>query len=323
MINNVVEVITNLKKMSWDELSLDAQVSIVFASCRNQFKSIKWWTEKAEDINATEATKDAAAKATREMSTSLSTMLPFLQRAAEYEEASILDIVHDMSSTDINDGSTVDDYTDASATAIKDKPYKWAKESLIKSGDWELIDVRTPKQKRENIPEIMEPKQYKDKATLIILDRDTVANRIASGLACKIMLNQTKSRFNKLARDLEISCLSPMVWNILTANESLQTRRVFELAKFSPPYVNNKFMLAKEVVQIWEELVEMDFDDQQKRNIKSDTRQLKRTIADASRAAVMMATLTSGLAAMTKAGVSPEVMALIAAQAMAPATATA
>lgn len=316
-IKSVVETLTNLKRLHWSELSLESQVSIVYTSTRNSVRSIRWWQERMDDPTATPTTLKTGEDKIRQLTGSLRTMYPFLDRASNYSEAVIQNIVHDLANINGEDGSVETDEKELIATATKGKPHAWAKTKLVDAGFWPLEDVRTKVQIKQKIDPIMEPKKFPDTDRLELLDRDEIANRTASQLVGKLLISMT-SKNQKISKDLEIACLSPMVINLKSMKSyEQQVDGAFTLAKYSPPFIDSAPISKEQIVDMWTILVDKDDADEAKQKLKDEIKAVGALVHTAVRTTSIMSSLSAGLSTMAKNGVPAEVMAAFSAQVLA------
>lgn len=288
---------SGLTKAKFSDLSMGAQVSLVYGSLKRALNTVKWYTEQADSAEkAGEHDKwkyfSAQAFVVKQVCPG---MFVFLNRAANYSEA--VDAVIEWDNSSVDEMGLSHEDVEWVTTALNGKPHAWAKRLLIDAGQWptEGFDFS---------------RDYK----LVLYKDGEVATRIAGRLIGRMVHAYfTDDEYRPRptdGRDIEIAALSPECLAISRCSKpEVLAQKSLLLAQNNPPFIDGNPVKRDEISSMWRALVERDDDDRAEAELRALKKEVKAGVRDMLRATTLTQALAEGLERLKGAGASEQTLA--------------
>lgn len=145
-INNIVTTVTAPADNpgTFDELPLSAKTKVVFSVANRILAGIKWWQPHIDDEDASAEFRKRAVKEVKARQNAFTTLVDFMNRAANYTSGKDTETCHDISGRlDVDSLDAPVEGYEFSFQVLSSNPYAWAREMLLQRGDWPQ-DWQTP-----------------------------------------------------------------------------------------------------------------------------------------------------------------------------------
>ncbi len=286
----IADLFNNTTEGSFDKLSMSAQVSVVYRVLRSTLNNVSYWARRAEENEDNNAEWKRAETMRENYARCLPGQYQFLQRASHYSEGVAQFVEHDTTGRD--DYGDVVGGSEWSEVVLNGNPHAWAKRILVDGGMWdESID-------------------FGEDHKLLLPNLSDAADRVAGQLVAKMLIvlgNDELYKPKKIdARDIEIMALSPEALAIAKLKKpEAKLRAAYRLALKHTPFG----VTEKEIEDAFDELQQLDEDDELRAEIKRDKREMRRTTNEVIKDAARAELLASTVARLKAAGLSDELIA--------------
>ena len=267
----LTNMFTNITRGSFNDLSDEAKVFIVFRSLRSNLNSIKWWNTRLEDKDISKQSRANAEAAITDLESTLPGLQKFLWVMAQRGEGRTAEVEWDQSGSDDEGELTI--RTEWSPTTVNAKPHAWAMDRLITNNEWdEELDMSS------DYP-------------VVIRDLENIADRTFGQMVSRIIVSMSEEvKWHKKTdgRDFEIFGLSPLAQEVSRIHdERLKFVKLTRIACQYPPMDMTKKCVERAVKRIKEYDDELKFEnelEEQRHMMKGIARE---AIRDAARIAMI------------------------------------
>lgn len=297
---NRIALISNtfsgLTKLKFADMSMGAQVALVYGCAKRALNTTKWYTEQAEaaeTANEHDRWKYFSAQAFVVKST-LPGMFAFLNRAANYSEA--VDAVIEFDNSSVDELGIPHEDVEWIQAALNGKPHAWARRLLIDSGEWPV------------------DQDFSKEHKLVLYKDSEVATRIAGRLLGRMIWDlfqddEYKPR-NSDGRDMEIAAMSPRCLEIARCSKpEVLAQKSLLLAQENPPFIDGGPVKRDDISAMWRALVERDEDDKAEADLRSLKKEVKASVRDMLKSVALSQALAEGIQRLKGAGASDDTIA--------------
>lgn len=276
----ITDLFNNTVEGTFKDLSMGAQVALVSRCLRATLRNITYWEGRDDE---------RAQIMVSQLERALPGMFKFLNSAANYSEGVSRYVEFDTTghddNGDITGGSEWDD------VVVNGNPHAWAKRLLIEESLWD-----------DNV-------DFSIDHPLMLPALSEAADRIAGQLVSKIMTVLGSGEFyvakNTDARDIEIMSLSPTALSIARMDERSRLRAAYQHALRNTHFGVSK----KQLMDSFDEMVQLDEDDEVEAEIKRDKRQARGAVNEIIKTSAKAALIEGVAARLKAAGLSEDLIA--------------
>lgn len=292
----IIDLFNNDVQGKFTDLSMTAQVSVVYRVLRSTLNNVSYWTKRAEE-NEDNAVEWKRAETMREQyARCLPGQYQFLQRASHYSEGVASYVEFDTTGRD--DYGDVVGGSEWEKVVLNGNPHAWAKRILVDGGMWDdSID-------------------FSIEHPLMLPNLSDAADRVVGQMVARMIIvfgsGEIYEPRNTDARDLEIAALSAAALGIAKMKPAMKLRAAYQLALKHTPFGVTK----DEVAMAFEEMIQLDEDDAIKAEIKAERREMRKTTNEVIREAARASLVADTVKRLKDAGLSDELIATTVAKMM-------